>query len=572
MSNREPLEIVRIIQPKCSRTFGVAPCNATGTKCYNTDKTCKFRAALDMTDTLTLDFVKPVANRTLDSATAYQPWRAIPSLAQVSTSPTVLNVAAGNDDYEALGARAVCDVSLRDHPHNDNGIDPYAGTRGFDQGAVGTFWGKWLARNPYHVGYTLQHFTGNMGDALASMVKREYSIDRVIVGRNGVQISAKDILRKITDTGVTAPALSNGALSLDMTIGATSFQAAGAALADYPATGWVCVDTEVIAYTARAIVAGNVEFTGLTRGALNTTAAAHTLGARVQRVLSYSNAAFQDVIYDLLTVWGGIAAGYIDKAAWDNEKTEWRSIYNFSRYIVAPVAISKLVGEVCQEAQSHIWWDERDQKIKLRAQRAVAAPYFLTDNANILEGSFAYEERPDMRASRVYVFYGLRNPTLSQNDRLSYENGEAYIDLLKEAQYGEAATKEIFCKWTSSSIIANSLAQSYQRRFADVRRYATFDLSSATAASLWTGDAALVRHFVDQDTDGQARLGQWLIISARAVDGGARFSFEAEDNESAGVLWEWIADSDTRPNTEVGAWVDENGTDGAGNELPFTWL
>jgi hypothetical protein len=52
-----PVEIVEVIQPLCSRTFGVAPCNATGDKCWNTDKTCKFLSALDLSKSLTLRFV-----------------------------------------------------------------------------------------------------------------------------------------------------------------------------------------------------------------------------------------------------------------------------------------------------------------------------------------------------------------------------------------------------------------------------------------------------------------------------------------------------------------------------------
>jgi hypothetical protein len=50
------------------------------------------------------------------------------------------------------------------------------------------------------------------------------------------------------------------------------------------------------------------------------------------------------------------------------------------------------------------------------------------------------------------------------------------------------------------------------------------------------------------------------------------YRFVAEDNDSAGLLWEWVSDSETRPSTEIGAWVDAAGTDGSGNTLPFGWL
>lgn len=53
----KPIEIVEILQPLCSRVFGTDPCLATGDACWNTDATCKFRSALDMSQTVSLRFV-----------------------------------------------------------------------------------------------------------------------------------------------------------------------------------------------------------------------------------------------------------------------------------------------------------------------------------------------------------------------------------------------------------------------------------------------------------------------------------------------------------------------------------
>ena len=52
-----PIEIVEIIQPKCSRVFGSSPCLATGDACWNTDATCKYRSALDLSQSINLRFV-----------------------------------------------------------------------------------------------------------------------------------------------------------------------------------------------------------------------------------------------------------------------------------------------------------------------------------------------------------------------------------------------------------------------------------------------------------------------------------------------------------------------------------
>jgi hypothetical protein len=568
--SREPLQIVEIVEPRCSRTFGTAPCLATGDRCWNTDETCKFLTALDLTASYTTRFVAPAANRVL--AAGFQPGTAIPALMSVDTSPTVLNVGAGNEDIQPLGLRAVAEVTIKDFPYNDVGYDPYLSTRAYDPMKQGSFWSKWLARNPYHVGYTLRIYDGYFGDDLAAMIKREYSIEKIDATRSQVRITAKDILRKVTDTNVTAPALSPGALSLALSAGATTFQVAGAVLADYPATGILRINNEILAYTARALVGSNVEFTGVTRGQLGTTAAAHNQFDRVQRVVSYINTPVADIIYDLLTVWGGVPTAYIDKPAWDAEQTEWRELYKFTAYLTDPVTVQKLLGELCQQGLVNIWWDERVQKIIYRAQRPNYAPNTLTQEGHLISDSVVIEEKPERRASQVYVYYNLRNPTLSLTDKANFANAEAYLDVDKERQYGEPAVREIFCRWVNTSVIARTLASAYLLRFRDVRRYISFELAAKDIANCWTGDVLQIKHFLRVDATGLELVQPWLITSAETVVQGHRYRFMGEDNESGGLLWEWVADLDTRPSTEIGAWVDAAGTDGAGNVLPFAWV
>lgn len=567
---REPLQVVEIIQPLCSRTFGAAPCLATGDRCFNTDATCKFISALDLTASVVMRFVMPAANRVL--ASGFQPGTAIPALLAVDTAPTVLNVGAGNDDLSPLGARAVAQVAIKDFPYNDVGFDPYLSTRSYNPVQRGSFWTKWLARNPYHVGYTLNIYDGYFGDDLSAMIKREYSIEKIDLTRSSVRITAKDILRKITDTKVKAPALSSGVLASAIAIGDTSMTVAGAVLADYPATGWVRIGSELIAYTSRSLSGSNILFTGLTRGALNTTAASQSQNAKVQRVLAYIDTPFHDIIYDLLTVWGEIPASYIDKAAWDAEFDEWRALYRFTGYVTEPTDVDRLVGELSQQGLANIWWDERVQKIIFRAQRPNFAPRTLTQEGDIIADSFTVTEVSKDRASQVYVYFNPRNPVLSLTEKNSFANAEVFIDVDKERQYGETKVKEIFCRWVPTNVIARTLGEAYLRRFRDVRKQITFNLTAKDIDEVWTGDVLQVRHFLLTDFTGAERVAPWLITSAETVEQGGVYRFMAEDNESGGLLWEFVADSDPRPTTEIGCWVDANGTDGAGNIIPYGWI
>jgi hypothetical protein len=593
-----PVEIVEIIQPLCSRTFGVSPCNATGDACWNTDKTCKFLSALDLSKSLTLRFVNDDVYEWQDNNTnlltengntltteagdpflidyIYQPALAIPAMQNYQTAPTVLNVASGSRNKSPLGYRAVSNVRIKDFPWNDIGTDPYVSTRAYDPDQIGSFWSKWLARNPYHIGYTLNIYEGLIGEPLSVMTQREYVIEKIDAGRNGVSITAKDILRKITDTNLTAPYLSRGELASNITNVATAMTVAGATLSDYPTAGYVRINSEVIQYAQRyETTGGNIYFDGLTRGLAGTTAAAQSQNDRVQRVLYYNATPFHEILYDLLVNWGGIPAKYINFADWATAKTTYRPDYNFTAWITDPDKIEELLAEVCLQAVSNLWWDERVQKILMEPVRPQPSPTLLTDDDAIVAGSFSIEEKPEERASQTHVYYLQRTPIPSVTEKSNYSRVSVYIDVLKQVQYGgEPQIRELFCRFISTQAIANSLAQNYLDRFSDVRKEITFDLSAKDATNVWTGSVVQIRHYLDVDFTGAPRDGEWLITSAEVARNGLTYRFTAEDNEKGGVIWSWLTDAglDVNGVAQPWRWLDDSGNDLSGTPQPYRWL
>ena len=593
-----PVEIVEIIQPLCSRTFGVSPCNATGDACWNTDKTCKFLSALDLSKSLTLRFVNDDVYEWQDNNTnlltensntltteagdpflidyIYQPALAIPAMQNYQTAPTVLNVASGSRNKSPLGYRAVSNVRIKDFPWNDVGTDPYVSTRAYDPDQIGSFWSKWLARNPYHIGYTLNIYEGLIGQPLSVMTQREYVIEKIDAGRNGVSITAKDILRKITDTNLTAPYVSTGELASNITNVETAMTVAGATLSDYPTTGYVRINSEVIQYAQRyETTGGNIYFDGLTRGLAGTTAAAQSQNDRVQRVLYYNATPFHEILYDLLVNWGGIPAKYINFADWATAKTTYRPDYNFTAWITDPNKIEELLAEVCLQAVSNLWWDERVQKILMEPVRPQPSPTLLTDDDAIVAGSFSIEEKPEERASQTHVYYLQRTPIPSVTEKSNYSRVSVYIDVLKQVQYGgEPQIRELFCRFISTQAIANSLAQTYLDRFSDVRKEITFDLSAKDATNVWTGSVVQIRHYLDVNFTGAPRDGEWLITSAEVARNGLTYRFTAEDNEKGGVLWTWLTDAGLDANgvAQPWRWLDDSGNDGSGTPQPYRWL
>jgi hypothetical protein len=593
-----PVEIVEIIQPLCSRTFGVSPCNATGDACWNTDKTCKFLSALDLSKSLTLRFVNDDVYEWQDNNTnlltengntltteagdpflidyIYQPALAIPAMQNYQTAPTVLNVASGSRNKSPLGYRAVSNVRIKDFPWNDIGTDPYVFTRAYDPDQIGSFWSKWLARNPYHIGYTLNIYEGLIGQPLSAMTQREYVIEKIDAGRNGVSITAKDILRKITDTNLTAPYLSRGELASNIDELATAMTVAGATLSDYPTTGYVRINSEVIQYAQRyETTGGNIYFDGLTRGLAGTTAAAQSQNDRVQRVIYYNATPFHEILYDLLVNWGGIPAKYINFADWATAKTTYRPDYNFTAWITDPDKIEELLAEVCLQAVSNLWWDERIQRIIMEPVRPQPSPIVLTDDDAIIAGSFTIEEKPEERASQTHVYYLQRTPIPSVTEKSNYSRVSVFIDVLKQVQYGgEPQIRELFCRFINTQAIANSLAQNYLDRFSDVRKEITFDLSAKDAANVWTGSVVQIRHYLDVDFTGAPRNGEWLITSAEVARNGLTYRFTAEDNEKGGVLWTWLTDAGLDANgvAQPWRWLDDSGNDGSGTPQPYRWL
>lgn len=594
-----PLEVVEIIQPLCSRTFGVSPCLATGDACWNTTKTCTYLSALDLSASLTLRFVNDDVYEWQDNninllaengdtliteSTSspflidylFQPARAIPALVSYNTAPTVLNVASGSRDKGPLGYRAVCQVNVKDFPWNDIGTDPYVSTRAYVPEQRGSFWTKWLARNPYHVGYTLNIYEGYIGQALSEMTRREYVIEKIDQGKDGVSITAKDILRKVTDTNLTAPYLSKGEMSASVTDVATEFTVSGAVLSDYPSTGYVRVNNEIIEYSVlHESSDGNLFFGGLTRGMAGTTAAAHAQFDRVQRVIYYNAEPFHEIIYDLLTTWGGIPEQYIDLDAWIDEKATYRTDYDFTAWLAEPGKIDDIVGEVCLQALANIWWDERIQQIVLKAVKPEPSPYLLTDDDAIVAGSLSIREKPEDRASQTHVYYVQRTPIPSVTEKTNYSRVAVYIDVDKQVQYGgEPQIRELFCRFIPSQAIANTLALSYLNRFSDVRKEITFDLAAKDAENIWTGSVVTISHYLDVDYTGAAREGEWLITSAEVARNGLTYRFTAEDNEKGGALWTWLDSSgnDANGDPQPYVWLDSDGNDSLGNPQPYRWL
>jgi len=246
----EPLIVVGLEMDLCSLTAGVAPCTATETgnaKCFNTRQSCNDPANYAKT-TKEYKYCQP--------RSSLPPGELMIPVIVGSVKKTATSTTAGS----GLGKRAIIKVKLRDFPHHDRGVDPYVDERTYTPEEQGTYWGKFITRNPYYEGRTLKLYYGYIGDTFSlanDFDLQEYDIIDIKGPDNGfIEITAKDILVRTYTQKSLYPAANTGELVAAITDVATSatLTPAGIGNTEYAASGELAIGKEVCTFTRSADV------------------------------------------------------------------------------------------------------------------------------------------------------------------------------------------------------------------------------------------------------------------------------------------------------------------------------
>ena len=519
---RKPLILVQIDQDFCTLTYGVAPCTAVNpsNKCFNTFKTCQVPEVYDR-GSLTLTFGMANQDAPKDSYI-------IPSLMSVTTAPSTINPTNGNKNISPLGTRAVATIAFKDTPSTDMLVDKYRTERTYIPLNNGTFWSKWLVRNPYYQNRPIRIYEGYVGQTLAEMQVRNYLIDSINGPDAGgrVTITAKDPL-KLTDAQKSqAPFVTAGELLADINTTATSLVIKKGQSGDYPATGTVRIDDELMTYTSRteATVLGELQITlsGITRGTDGSIIEAHDANTNVQNCLRYENEFVWDVVYDLLVNYSKIPASFIPYAEWVTEGETWLYAFNVSTLISQPKGVGELISELMEQVLFYIWWDERDQLIKLRAIKPyIQSAPLLTDNNSILADSAVYSTDPKNRVSQVWVFYNQHNRALDVEEESNYKQVEVFADLEAESAdaYGESRIRKVYARWIVGDNQAYSLAVRLLNASKDNPKYLKFRVD-AKDRSIWTADVIDIQNRSMVDFNGNPVIERFQVLSAQEVVSG----------------------------------------------------
>jgi hypothetical protein len=550
-SGRTPIILVQIDQDFCQNVYGESPCTAVnpGNKCFNTLATCQDPANYDK-GTLTLTFAKPQVDLPKDQ-------NIIPSVTNVTTAPTKINPTNGDRNSAPLGNRAVATVNFTDHPHSDLLVDPYVDGRNYDPLTRGTFWAKWLVRNPFYQNRELRVYEGYIGQEIENMLVRHYFIDAINgPDSNGnVQIVSKDPLKLADRQKAQVPPASPGKLreALDLTV--TELDIKNAVEADYDPAGTIRIGDELMTYTTRSIVTISsvdyVRLSGITRGTDNSIIQEHKEDALVQLCVRYTDEKVWEVIYDLLVTYAQIPSQYIPFTDWEDEGEVWLPQFNISTLLSKPEGVGDVLNEIFQQVLAYIWWDERDQEIKFRAIRPLIgnAPT-ITDDNNIIANSVALSTDPKNRVSQVWVYWDQKNLAEDLTKESNYQQLRIRADLEAESpdQYGEQRIRKIFARWIQND--AQAINLSARLLGASFRNPKILKLRlDAKDRALWTADVVDVIHRNIVDFTGLPESERYQVLSVEEVVPGEVVQYEMQRFIFRGTRFGFYMEADA-PNFE----------------------
>lgn len=459
---RIAVEVVELDLDRCTLTYGVAPCTAAlgaGAECYNTFRTCQDKANYTK-GTQTLKFCSRGAP--LPAGETIRPY-----ITSVKSAPTEIEPETG------VARRSSTSITLVDEPCPDTEGDPYIATRA---AASGTYWARLLARTHNYAGRFARvkraYFTGGVWDA-GAFTTELYIIENIKgPGKTGeVQVTLKDPI-KLADR-VKVPTPTSGKLAVALTTNDMQLTLGSGEGAQYPASGYVRRGDEVIQYTANS---GDVLSwpDGTYRAKFGTAAAAGKIGDGVQLCKAYVDQSVAAVVEDLFNS-SGLEDTYIDLAQLASEDATWLGEkYRITACLTEPEDISALLGEICKQTGSVIWWSPTEQKAKFKVigprSPAETSGQSYTDEANFIDDSVAVTPLDNLRITFAGVYYDITSATANRKEAKNFLRGEIYVDADAEsdAEYNDRRQSIEYSRWFKAAN-QNAMRSLVNRRLAYYR-------------------------------------------------------------------------------------------------------
>ena len=460
-----------------------------------------------------------------------------PALKSFSMSPAQININGG------IGIRATAQASIGEvMDYTVNGT----------LSAPVRYWAAWTAKNRDYRYQRISHYSGYIVNGkydAANFIQRDFLIENMSWGADGVSFSLRDPLMLANDDKAQLPLESTGILSADIssTTTAVNITPAGVGDLEYPASNfYIIINEEVMLCTSRTADALTVD-----RGEYGTEAALQSFEAKVQLCLWFDDATMSDMGYHLFTVGAGVPTSYIDKPVWDaRSENAFPNVYNM--LITKPTGVRTLLKEICDSAPHYYYYDTRSNQIQFKPQEAPQdTGQILTYEENLLMGKTVVTDRKDLQITTVVIYFDIRNPVKDIKETSNYAKVYVREDTAAVlANGGVRQYKTIFsrCIGSSAKSAAVLAAALTGRRFAVAPIQMNYELDPKDS-EVWTGDAVRVKSdLVLNATTLLPDLRNYQVISANENVTNQRFNYTVlEHTYGAAVSGdEDVSNSDTR--------------------------
>ena len=515
LTPRVPMQYVRLSLDFCDNVFGSntfpSECTAdpAAQPCFNTRKTCQALQAyrLDSSGKRQYVFSQEMGDR-LTGVEKY----AHSALISVSSAPTEIVPTKG------ISLRSNITIKLRDFMSTDTDTDDHAASRSYITTDQGSYFEKFLARNPHYVGRTVEVFDGYVaydGSIQAQDGKKKYIIDSMFLDNDVLTIKCKDPMTLADELKAKVPQPSQFNLKVDMGHGTQNNEvlqinntdATAAQLQEYFGTsGYVRIEEEIMAYSRDAGDA-HIDFPESGRGAWGTKELAspdtYDAGEVVQKCLAFgtedgagTGATINDVAYQLLVNEANVPASACNNESggiysWVDEKNDWLSSYRIDTIISEPKEVNKQLSQLGSMVGVNFFYDDLSAQIVMRAETPEidATGIVRVTDDHIIEDSYKLIQADKDRISRVYYYYNQRSAVEDRDKPKSFKNLYVNIDSDSETdfEYAKESNKVIYGWGVKDSSTATSVSQRLLNRFKKTPITCTFKLD-ASYDQLSTGD------------------------------------------------------------------------------------
>jgi hypothetical protein len=492
----------------------IQPVNEDGTLCYRTPAT-------------TDQGPRAITRRTRrwQSATV----RPMPGVAAI---PCVQSVSIGSEEIRlgrGLSYFGQATIELNDFVDDDRRAeDPFTGhpsRNGLDPEA-GTYLTKLMARNPYWTGRPIRLIAGWATGGIwhPDDIQTHVYFIRDVQGpsQGKLRLTAVGPLQQISLNEAEAPAPSEGRLAANLTSAATAASIHDPLIAeDYPASGFLRIGDEVVAFTRAGTVLS------LTRAQLGTLADSHEADDALQLVLRYQTQPLTTILADLLTTYGHANPSLLDLPGWAIEQAEWLPAYNLSGTISTPTKVLDLIQELLEASGCVLWWDDAGGVLRLRAIRTVMPAQAAWGDALHLLGRPEVKRDMAERISRTDVLLDLRSAALDPKEASSYRLrliGISYGE--GPAEHGSAKPKLLASRWLAVNQVglAGRAAYLISAQLRNGRTTITVEVSAKDAA-LRLGDVVTLISQDLIDRTGQPESMRCVIVRREPISTGGRYRY-----------------------------------------------